>query len=72
MTEYKAELLPPEPLPLPVKDSLDSLVDIIDYLQQQYERDLQGPRGDEEEENYYENRPLPSPEIVVDDNAEEA
>lgn len=54
-----------------MKDSLDSLVDIIDYLQQQYERDLHGRRGGEEEGEYYDNPPLPSPEIVVDGDVEE-
>ena len=36
ITSYQPELLPPEPVPLQIKDSLDSLIDIIDYLQQQY------------------------------------
>lgn len=36
ITVYDPELLPPEPMPLMIKDSLDSLIDIIDYLQQQY------------------------------------
>lgn len=38
ITTYQPELLPPEPVPLLIKDSLDSLIDIIDYLQAQYAR----------------------------------
>lgn len=50
VTIYDPDLLPPEPIPLPVKDSLDSLIDIIDYLQQQYGKDmtLGGEEGVEE------------------------
>lgn len=48
ITEFKPELLPPPPVPLPVKDSLDSLIDIIDYLQQQYA--VKGYTHGEEEE----------------------
>lgn len=58
VTEYKPELLPPEPVPLPVKDSLDSLVDIIDYLQQQYGRD--------DNVEYDAMPPVPSPEMLID------
>ncbi|KAF7279047.1 hypothetical protein GWI33_007687 [Rhynchophorus ferrugineus] len=60
-TEYKTELLPPEPVPLKVKDSEESLLDIIKYLQAQYE---EGKPGDEEE-----HRTVPSPvpqDLVVD------
>ncbi|GJQ73047.1 hypothetical protein Trydic_g10195 [Trypoxylus dichotomus] len=38
ITKYELELLPPEPVALLHKDSLDSLIDIIDYLQEQYRR----------------------------------
>ncbi|RZB40211.1 radial spoke head 1 -like [Asbolus verrucosus] len=34
ITKYKEELLPPEPVDLPIVDSQPSLMDIIDYLQQ--------------------------------------
>ncbi|XP_017786549.1 PREDICTED: uncharacterized protein LOC108569490 [Nicrophorus vespilloides] len=44
---YKQELLPPEPRDLPIKDSEDSLLDIIDYLQQQYKTEQY--YGEEEE-----------------------
>ncbi|XP_050306586.1 radial spoke head 1 homolog [Anthonomus grandis grandis] len=53
ITEYKTDLLPPEPVPLMVKDSEDSILDIIEYLQQQYEEE----KGNVEEEH----RPTPSP-----------
>ncbi|KAI4460681.1 morn repeat [Holotrichia oblita] len=49
VTKYEPELLPPEPVPLLIKDSLDSLIDIIDYLQEQYHRDDyvgEGPIGE--------------------------
>lgn len=48
VTAFKPELLPPEPVPLPVKDSADSLIDIIDYLQKQY-REGKAQGGGEEE-----------------------
>lgn len=38
ITEYKTELLPPEPVALPIKESEDSIIDIFDYLQKQYEK----------------------------------
>lgn len=47
VTEYKTELLPPPPVPLPVKDSLDSLLDIIDYLQQQYKNEIGAGEAEE-------------------------
>lgn len=62
VTDFKPELLPPEPVPLPVKDSLDSLIDIIDYLQEQY---AQGT-GYQGEEEHYGQHPPPSPEILID------
>uniref|UniRef100_A0A6P7FV18 Phosphatidylinositol 4-phosphate 5-kinase 5-like n=1 Tax=Diabrotica virgifera virgifera TaxID=50390 RepID=A0A6P7FV18_DIAVI len=52
--DYKTELLPPEPTPVPVKEEEDSLIDIIDYLQKYEEV---GYKGEEEEEH----RALPSP-----------
>ncbi|KAH1015439.1 radial spoke head 1 homolog isoform X2 [Dendroctonus ponderosae] len=61
ITEYKTELLPPEPVPLLVKDSEDSILDIIEYLQQQYH---EGAGADEEE-----HRATPSPvpqDMLVD------
>ncbi|XP_050514382.1 radial spoke head 1 homolog [Diabrotica virgifera virgifera] len=54
VTDYKTELLPPEPTPVPVKEEEDSLIDIIDYLQKYEEV---GYKGEEEEEH----RALPSP-----------
>ncbi|XP_023029871.1 radial spoke head protein 1 [Leptinotarsa decemlineata] len=39
VTEYKTELLPPEPVPIPVHESEESLLDIIEYLQKQYGRE---------------------------------
>ncbi|KAB0798786.1 hypothetical protein PPYR_06666 [Photinus pyralis] len=33
---FKSELLPPSPVPLPYKDSEDSLISIMEYLEQQY------------------------------------
>ncbi|XP_018562615.1 radial spoke head 1 homolog [Anoplophora glabripennis] len=53
ITEYKAELLPREPVPVPVHESEESLLDIIDYLQRQYDK----AGGADEEEN----RTVPSP-----------
>lgn len=50
ITEYKTELLPPLPVPLPVKESLDSLLDIIDYLQQQYKEERFMDEGEGEAE----------------------
>ena len=61
ITEYKTDLLPPEPVPVLVKDSEESLLDIIEYLQQQYQ---EGKPADEEE-----HRAVPSPvapEMVID------
>lgn len=61
ITEYKAELLPPEPVPVPVHESEESLLDILDYLQRQYDK-----TGGQDEE---ESRPVPSPvpeEIQLD------
>ncbi|XP_030760095.1 radial spoke head 1 homolog [Sitophilus oryzae] len=61
ITEYKTELLPPEPTALMVKDSEDSLLDIIEYLQQQYD---EAKPSDEEE-----HRTTPSPvpqDLIVD------
>ncbi|XP_018336213.1 radial spoke head 1 homolog [Agrilus planipennis] len=46
VTTFQPELLPPEPQPWLYKDSEDSLLDIIEYLQQQYEI---GGYGEEEE-----------------------
>lgn len=53
VTEYKSELLPPEPVSLPIKDSEDSIIDIFDYLQKQYGKD--GVQVEAE------HRTLPSP-----------
>ncbi|XP_056648804.1 radial spoke head 1 homolog [Diorhabda sublineata] len=61
VTEYKAELLPPEPTPIPVQEEEDSMIDIIDYLQK-YE--VTGYPTEEEEEGH---RTSPVPEgLVVD------
>lgn len=60
ITIYKEELLPPAPSPLPVKESLDSLIDIIEYLQEQYAIRDYVPEGAE-------YPPPPSPEIVIGD-----
>ncbi|KAJ8916276.1 hypothetical protein NQ315_016417 [Exocentrus adspersus] len=54
ITEYKAELLPQEPVAVPVHESEESLLDIIDYLQKQYDRTADAA---EEEDG----RALPSP-----------
>lgn len=53
ITEYKSELLPPEPVAVPVKDSEESIIDIFDYLQKQYEKE-----GTQVEA---EHRAMPSP-----------
>lgn len=58
VTVYKEELLPPAPSPLPVKESLDSLIDIIEYLQEQYAITDYVPEGAE-------YPPPPSPELVI-------
>jgi len=61
ITPYKTDLLPPEPVPLLIKDSEESMLDIIEYLQQRYEVE---PTGGEEE-----HRTTPSPvprDIMVD------
>lgn len=61
ITEYKTELLPQEPIALPVKDSEDSIIDIFDYLEKQY-----GKEGVQVES---EQRLTPSPipeDLVVD------
>ncbi|CAH2012119.1 unnamed protein product [Acanthoscelides obtectus] len=61
ITEYKTELLPPEPVPLPVKESVESMIDIIDYLQKQYE--VEGYQVEEE----HKATPSPVPaELEVD------
>lgn len=60
MTIYKEEWLPPQPTHLPVKESLDSLLDIIEYLQEQYARTDYMPEGAE-------YPPPPSPELVIRD-----
>lgn len=55
MTDFKTELLPPPPIPLPVKDSLDSLLDIIEYLEKQYKEEAlfgEGEEGVAEEGNF--------------------
>lgn len=49
VTTFQQELLPQEPCPIPVKDSADSLIDIIDYLQQQYGSTGAMHEGEEEE-----------------------
>lgn len=53
VTLYKTELLPPEPVPVPVHESEESLLDILDYLQRQYDKTA----GQDEEES----RAVPSP-----------
>lgn len=63
ITEYCQELLPPEPVPLPVKESLDSLVDIIDYLEQQYGRGDARNFGVEEEGSSH--PPPPSSPVIA-------
>lgn len=60
ITLFKEELLPPAPSPLPVKESLDSLIDIIEYLQEQYAITDYVPEGAE-------YPPPPSPELVIKD-----
>lgn len=60
ITVFKEELLPPGPSPLPVKESLDSLIDIIEYLQEQYAMRDYVPEGAE-------YPPPPSPELVIGD-----
>ncbi|KAF5305908.1 hypothetical protein FQR65_LT07519 [Abscondita terminalis] len=48
ITSFKPELLPPEPVAIPVKDSEESLVDIMEYLEQQYAQGV-AVAGEEEE-----------------------
>ncbi|KAL1489524.1 hypothetical protein ABEB36_013481 [Hypothenemus hampei] len=60
ITEYKTELLPPEPIPILIKDSQESIVDIIEYLQQ-YKTE---PGYDEEE---IEMTPIPIPQDLLVD-----
>ncbi|CAG9766548.1 unnamed protein product [Ceutorhynchus assimilis] len=60
ITEYKMDLLPPEPISLLVKDSEESLLDIIEYLQQQYEEGKQVG----EEEDRTTTSPVPQDMLV--------
>lgn len=53
ITEYKTELLPPEPVGIPVTESEETLIDIFDYLKKQYEKD--GLQVEDE------HRTMPSP-----------
>ncbi|XP_060520536.1 radial spoke head 1 homolog [Cylas formicarius] len=39
ISKYKPELLPPEPSPIIVQESEESMVDIIEYLQKQYKEE---------------------------------
>lgn len=57
VTDYKPELLPPAPVPLPVKDSADSLLDIIEYLEQHYKETEVKGEGEGEEEGELEHIP---------------
>lgn len=59
-------MLPAEPSPLPVKDSADSLLDIMDYLIQQYKEDV--GMEDEGAEVHREPTLPPSPEQPVETN----
>ncbi|EFA02199.1 radial spoke head 1 homolog [Tribolium castaneum] len=61
---YNAELLPPEPLDLPIVDSQESLIDIIGYLQR-FDQDGVGGKAEEEEQH------LPSPVTEKGDATEE-
>lgn len=47
ITEYQSELLPPDPVAIPIKESEDSIIDIFDYLQKQYGKE--GPRMESED-----------------------
>lgn len=64
VTEYNHELLPPEPLDLPIVDSQESLLDIIGYLER---FDREGAAGDKAEEEQH----LTSPVTAKEDAQEE-
>lgn len=49
VTEYKPELMPPEPAPIPLIQSELSLLDIIEYLEKHY--GTKAYAGEEEEED---------------------
>ena len=65
VTSFKEELLPPEPLDLPIVDSQQSLMDIIGYLQR-FDQDAGAGKVEAEEEQH-----LTSPVTEKGDAAED-
>ncbi|XP_065158150.1 radial spoke head 1 homolog isoform X2 [Atheta coriaria] len=53
---YSQDLIPPDPVAVPIKDSEDSLLDIIDYLKQQYDSGGKKTQEGDEHENYDEEQ----------------
>ncbi|XP_045480166.1 radial spoke head 1 homolog [Harmonia axyridis] len=66
ITEYKEELLPSEPLDFPRPESLDSVMDIIEYLQKQYGREQAMPMEEEMDEHRQTTTPVPT-DLMLDD-----
>ncbi|KAL3266474.1 hypothetical protein HHI36_010644 [Cryptolaemus montrouzieri] len=66
VTEFKEELLPPEPTDFPRPESLDSMIDIIEYLQKQYGQEQHMAVEEEMDEHRQTTTPVPT-DLLIDD-----